>query len=138
MEDAEYAMVLIGSAAGTGKEAVDELRNMGVRAGLVKIRVFRPFPAAEIAEALKGCKAVAVMDRAESFSGNGGPLAAEVRGALYHAGVLADVFPYVYGLGGRDVRVEDLKSVFEALPQLDAQPYRYLSVRSEGGEGNGL
>ncbi len=135
MEDAEYAMVVIGSAAGTGKEAVDELRNRGIKAGLLKIRVFRPFPAEEIAAALKGCKAIAVMDRAESFSGNGGPLAAEVRGALYHAGVLIDVFPYVYGLGGRDVRVEDLLSVFEALPQQDAKPYRYLSVRSEGGEG---
>ena len=138
LEDAEYAMVLIGSAAGTGKEAVDELRNKGVKAGLLKIRVFRPFPAEEIAAALKGCKAVAVMDRAESFSGNGGPLAAEVRGALYHAGIKASVFPYVYGLGGRDVRVEDLKSVFEALPQQDAKPYRYLSVRSEGGADNGL
>ncbi len=138
MEDAEYAMVVIGSAAGTGKEAVDALRTRGVKAGLLKIRVFRPFPAEEIAAALKGCKAIAVMDRAESFSGNGGPLAAEVRGALYHAGVLTNVFPYVYGLGGRDVRVEDLLSVFEALPQQEDKPYRYLSVRSEGGESNGL
>ncbi len=138
MEDAEYAMVVIGSAAGTGKEAVDELRSRGVKAGLLKIRVFRPFPAEEIAAALKGCKAIAVMDRAESFSGNGGPLAAEVRGALYHAGVIIDVFPYVYGLGGRDVRVEDLLSVFEALPKQEHKAYRYLSVRSEGGENNGL
>lgn len=134
LEDADYAMVIINSAAGTGKEAVDQLREMGIKAGLLKIRLFRPFPAEEIAEALRNAKAIAIMDRAESFSGNGGPLGAEVRSALYAAGSRAKSVNYVYGLGGRDVRVEDLASVFEDLMQIEnnddaGEPYRYLSVR---------
>ena len=136
LEDAEYAMVIIGSAAGTGKDAVDMLRAKGIKAGLLKVRVFRPFPAEEIAKALSGCKAVALMDRAESFSGNGGPLAAEVCAALFRAGVSPAVSQYVYGLGGRDVKVEDLLLVFEALRDTgkngaDKEAYRYLSVREE-------
>ena len=82
MEDAEYATVIMGSSAGTAKAAVDELREAGIKAGLVKIRVFRPFPGEELAEALKGCRAVAVMDKSEGFSGCGGPLFAETAGAL--------------------------------------------------------
>lgn len=134
LDDAEYAMVIINSAAGTGKDVVDQLRSQGVKAGLLKIRLFRPFPAEEIAKALKGAKAVAIMDRAESFSGNGGPLGAEIRSALYNAGSKALTINYVYGLGGRDVRVEDLGSVFEDLIEAEennnaGEPYRYLSVR---------
>ena len=134
LDDAEVAMVIINSAAGTGKDAVDALREKGVKAGLLKIRLFRPFPAEEIAEALKGVKAVAIMDRAESFSGCGGPLGAEVRGALSVAGSKAKTVNYIYGLGGRDVRVENLESVFEDMVKVaktgDAgEPYRYLSVR---------
>ncbi len=134
LDDAEYAMVIINSAAGTGKEAVDSLREKGVKAGLLKIRLFRPFPADEIAAALKHVKAIAVMDRAESFSGNGGPLGAETRSALYNAGNRAVSINYVYGLGGRDVRVKDLTSVFESLISAESsrdisEPYRYLGVR---------
>ena len=81
MDDAAYAVVLIGSSAGTGKAAVDMLRADGMAAGLIKVRVFRPFPAEELAIALAGTKAVAVMDKAESFSGQGGPLFAETRSA---------------------------------------------------------
>ena len=70
-EDADYIMLIMGSAAGTAKEAVDHLREQGKKVGVLKLRVFRPFPAEEIAEALKGCKAVAIMDRCESYNGNG-------------------------------------------------------------------
>ena len=83
MEDAEIALVLIGSSAGTAKVTVDALRARGIPAGLVKIRVFRPFPAEELAQTLKNVKALAILDKAESFSNAGGPLGAEVRGALY-------------------------------------------------------
>lgn len=134
LDDADVAMVIINSAAGTGKDAVDRLRAKGVKAGLLKIRLFRPFPAEEIAAALANAKAIAIMDRAESFSGNGGPLGAEVRAALAVDGSAAKSVNYIYGLGGRDVRVEDLESAFTDMVDIlktgDAgEPYRYLSVR---------
>ena len=134
LEDAEIGMVIVNSAAGTGKDAVDRLRAKGIKAGLLKIRLFRPFPGEEIAAALKGCKAIAIMDRAESFNGNGGPLGAEVRGALAVAGYTGKTVNYIYGLGGRDVRVENLEEAFMAMVKVaetgDAgDPYRYLSVR---------
>jgi len=133
MDDAEYAMVIIGSSAGTAKEAVDQLRDQGIKAGLVKIRVFRPFPVAKIAEALKNVKAVAIMDKAESFNAAGGPLGAEVKAALFGKADVKAV-NYIYGIGGRDVRVEDLKSVYNELMEIVKtgqmpESYKYLSVR---------
>ncbi len=74
MEDAERCSCYRGSAAGTTKDAVDRLREQGEKVGLIKIRVFRPFPADEIAEALKNVKAIAIMDRTESYTNHGGPL----------------------------------------------------------------
>ncbi len=112
LDDADYAVVIIGSAAGTTKDAVDELREEGIKAGLLKLRVFRPFPADEIAEALKGKKAVAILDRSETFSTQGGPLTSEVCAALYKRGVNVRAFSYIYGLGGRDYTVEDAKEVY--------------------------
>jgi pyruvate ferredoxin oxidoreductase alpha subunit len=118
MEDADVAMVIIGSSAGTAKAAVDELRDAGVKAGLIKLRVFRPFPAEEIAEALKGCKAVAVMDKSEGFSAHGGPLFAEVSGALINVADHPKMIDIVYGLGGRDFTVKQAKSVYERLGKI--------------------
>mgnify|MGYP002638328938 FL=1 len=134
MDDAELAVVIIGSAAGTTKEAVDQLREEGKKVGLIKIRLFRPFPASEIAESLKKCCAVAVMDRTESFNDNCGPLGAEVTTALYRANADTLVLNYVYGLGGRDVRVDDMKGVYAELENTAEsgtvdEPYRYMGVR---------
>ncbi|MGI6204465.1 MAG: pyruvate ferredoxin oxidoreductase [Anaerovoracaceae bacterium] len=134
LDDADFAMVIMGSAAGTGKDAVDELRDKGIKAGLLKIRMFRPFPGAEIAEALKNCKVVACMDRTESFNTQSGPLGADVKTALFDAGADVKVLNYVYGLGGRDVTVASLSSVFEDMVEVDktgeiGDRYRYLSVR---------
>ena len=134
MEDAERAVVIIGSAAGTTKDAVDALRAKGEKVGLIKIRLYRPFPAEELAEALKNVKAVAIMDRAEGYTNHGGPLGADVMSALYRAKADALAVNYIYGLGGRDVRVEDMEDVYEALQQIvvdgDAgETYRYLGVR---------
>ncbi|MDO5410247.1 MAG: transketolase C-terminal domain-containing protein [Lachnospiraceae bacterium] len=133
MEDAEYAMVLIGSAAGTAKDAVDKLRAEGKKVGLIKIRMFRPFPAAEIAEALKNVKAVALMDRTESYNDHGGPIGAEVMAALYRAKATCEAVNYVYGLGGRDVRVEHIEGVFAELEKAAAEgtdsTYRYMGLR---------
>lgn len=134
MEDADYAMVIIGSAAGTAKDTVDLLRKQGIKAGILKIRLFRPFPAEEIAEALKNVKYLAVMDRTEDFNTNCGPLGAEVKAALYNKSLHPYVLNYCYGLGGRDVTVDSLSSVFSDLMDIDrtgetGETYRYLSVR---------
>ncbi|MBQ5755093.1 MAG: pyruvate ferredoxin oxidoreductase [Oscillospiraceae bacterium] len=134
LDDADYAMVIIGSAAGTAKDTVDALREQGVKAGVLKIRLFRPFPAEEIAKALEGKKAIACMDRTESYNANCGPIGSEVKSALYTAGSTTKVLNYVYGLGGRDVTVESLGSVFADLQKVVetgdlGEPYRYLSVK---------
>lgn len=134
MDDAEYAVVIIGSAAGTTKDAVDKLRAEGKKVGLIKIRLFRPFPATEIADALKNVKAVAIMDRTESYNDNCGPLGSEVTTALYRAKNDCFAVNYVYGLGGRDVRVEDMEGVYADLEKIVADgkldnPYRYMGVR---------
>lgn len=134
MDDADYAVVIIGSAAGTTKDAVDKLREKGVKAGLIKIRLFRPFPAEEIAKALKGVKAVALMDRTESYNNNCGPIGAEVTTALYRAKSDALTVNYVYGLGGRDVKVSDMINIYSELESIAKagkveNPYRYMGVR---------
>lgn len=134
MEDADFAVVIMGSASGTTKEAIDELREEGIKAGLIKIRLFRPFPAEEIAEALKNVKAVALMDRTESYNDVCGPIGADVTTALFRAGYSPKVINYVYGLGGRDIRVKTMKSVYADLQEVAKadkveNPYRYLGVR---------
>jgi pyruvate ferredoxin oxidoreductase alpha subunit len=133
-EDADYIMLLIGSAAGTAKEAVDELRAQGKKVGVLKLRVFRPFPAEEIAEALKNCKAAAILDRCESYNGNGGPLGAEVTAGLYRKKIYIETVNYIYGLGGRDFTTEDAKGVFAQLEALVEQgtpveQYQYIGLR---------
>lgn len=134
LEDADTAIVIINSSAGTAKDAIDSLREQGKKVGLLKIRVFRPFPAEEIAKALSGTKAVAVMDRAEGFNANGGPVFAEIRSAMYDVESKPKMINYIYGLGGRDVRVENIIEVFDALEEIvktgdSGSTYRYLSVR---------
>ena len=134
LDDAEVAVVMIGSAAGTTKDAIDKLRAAGVKAGLLKIRLYRPFPAEEIAEALKHVKAIAIMDRAEGYSNHGGHLGADVMAALFRAHSQALAVNYIYSLGGRDVRVEDMEGIFNTLKQIvetgDAgETYRYLGIR---------
>ncbi|MCI8939023.1 MAG: pyruvate ferredoxin oxidoreductase [Dorea sp.] len=134
LEDADRAVVMIGSAAGTTKDAIDELRKKGEKVGLLKIRLFRPFPADAVADALKNVKAVAVMDRAEGYTNHGGPLGADVMSALFRAGSNALAVNIIYGLGGRDVRVEDMEQVFADLKTMiekqDAgETYRYMGIR---------
>ena len=133
-EDADYIMLIMGSAAGTAKEAVDQMREQGWKVGVLKLRVFRPFPSEEIAEALKNCKAVAIMDRCESYNGHGGPLASEVPAALFHSKVMIETVSYVYGLAGRDFTVSDVQEIFEELDDVvtngtKATQYRYIGLR---------
>ena len=132
--DADYIMMLIGSAAGTAKEAVDELRAQGKKVGVLKLRVFRPFPAREIAEALKNCKAVAIMDRCESYNGNGGPLGSETKAALFKNKVMIEAINYIYGLAGRDFTVDDAAQGFEELEAFitegkEIEEYKYVGLR---------
>ncbi|MGI6610265.1 MAG: pyruvate ferredoxin oxidoreductase [Limnochordia bacterium] len=115
LEDAEMAIVVLSSAAGTSRYVVDKLRRKGEKVGLLKLRVFRPFPAEELAEALKDVPVLAIMDRTDSFTGQGGPLFAETRSALYDLEKRPKMVNYIYGLGGRDVRVESIESVYRDL-----------------------
>ncbi|MEM2099103.1 MAG: transketolase C-terminal domain-containing protein [Candidatus Bathyarchaeia archaeon] len=118
LNDAEIATVCLGSTAGTMKAVVDELRRDGVKAGLLRLRVFRPLPVDEIKQALGGVKAVAVMDKSLSFGGNGGAVFHEVRHALYDATVHPFVVNYIYGLGGRDVKPAELRNVYADLQRI--------------------
>ncbi len=112
MDDAEYAVVIMGSAAGTTRVVVDELRAAGEKVGLLKLRVFRPFPYKALQQVLGKVKAVAVMDRADSFSGFGGPLFSEIRAGLYDLETRPRISGYIYGLGGRDLGIDEIKRVF--------------------------
>jgi pyruvate ferredoxin oxidoreductase alpha subunit len=133
-KDADYIMLIMGSAAGTAKEAVDHLREQGKKVGVLKLRVFRPFPAEEIAEVLKGCKAVAIMDRCESYNGNGGPLGSEVTAGLYRSKVMIEAVNYIYGLAGRDFTVNEVYDIFAELEEAvengkKVEQYQYIGLR---------
>jgi pyruvate ferredoxin oxidoreductase alpha subunit len=114
LDDAEAAVVVTNSTAGTAKTVVDQLRDEGLKVGLLKLRVFRPFPAQEVADALRHLKAIAVMDRSISFGAmnNAGPLFLELAAALALHGVHAPLADYVFGLGGRDIRPGEIESVY--------------------------
>lgn len=136
IDDADYIVLAIGSAAGTIKDAVDELRAGGLKAGLLKVRVYRPFPGEEIAEAIKDAKGVAVLDRADSFGALGGPLFTDVRATLYDKPGHPPCVNYVYGLGGRDLSPEDVFGVYRRLEEIArtgdvGERFQYLTVRSE-------
>jgi pyruvate ferredoxin oxidoreductase alpha subunit len=136
LDDAEIAIVVIGSTAGTTKVVIDELREKGIKAGLLKIRVYRPFPAEEIAKDLAHIKAIAVLDRADSCSGTFAPVYLDVVSALYAAGVSAPkVVNYVYGLGGREINTNHLVDVYETLGKIASGAQKaptqveYINVR---------
>lgn len=134
LEDAEYALVIINSAAGVAKMVVNELREKGVKVGLLKPRVYRPFPAEEIRNALKHLKAIAVMDRVDAFGSGGTPTFTEVRSAMYGLPNLPLMINYVYGLGGRDIRLEDINKVYQRLFDIvktgqTGKTFDYLNVR---------
>jgi len=132
LDDAEAAVVALGSTAGTVKSVVDSLREDGLKVGLLKIRSFRPFPSALIADVLKDIKAVAVMDRSISFGAGSGPLFIEIRSALY--GLDLSITDYIYGLGGRNITLEEIERVFKETLDVAKtgkveSPVTYLGVR---------
>ena len=137
LDDAEIAIVCMNSTAGTTKYVVDKLRSQGIKAGLLKIRVFRPFPAEEIAKALSHLKAVAVLDKADSLNSAGGALFEDVTSAMYVNKAQVPMVNYIYGIGGRDTTSSDIEKVYEDLQEIAKTsnvdtPYRYLGVRKEG------
>jgi len=135
LDDAEVAILIIGSGAGACREAVDAMRQKGMKAGMLKVRCFRPFPADEIVKALKGKKAVAAMDRCECFGGEGGPLFIEACSAFFNRGLPMKMIDYFYGLGGRDTIPSEFCDIFRELFQIaetdKIKPplVRYLAVR---------
>ena len=136
MEDAEIAVVCMNSTAGTAKYTADKLREKGIKAGVVKVRVFRPFPAETIAEALKNLKAVAILDKADGLNAVGGPLFTDVTSGMYTNNVHVPAISYIYGLGGRDTTEEDILEAYTDLQEIVKtgkveRPYRYLGVRGE-------
>ena len=118
LEDAEIAIVVIGSTAGTLKVIVDQLRQEGIKAGVLRLRTFSPLPVEELRNALKNIKAIAVMDKSMSSGGFGGAVFSEVRNALYDVKQHPIIVNYIFGLGGRDTSPRDLRKIFEELMQI--------------------
>jgi pyruvate ferredoxin oxidoreductase alpha subunit len=118
LSDAERAIVVLSSTAGTTKQVVDELRAKGEKVGLLKLRLFRPFPHKELAKALSHLKAIAILDRSDSFGGFGGPLFTEIRSALLDSEQIPQNVNYIYGLGGRDINQTDITSIYTDLEKI--------------------
>ena len=136
LNDAEIAVVCMNSTAGTTKDVVDSLREKGIKAGMLKVRVFRPFPAEEIAKSLSHLKAVAVLDKADSLNGAGGALFEDVVSGMYVNGNNVKALSYVYGIGGRDTTTKEIEQVYTDLQEVAdsgkvENPYRYLGLRKE-------
>ena len=135
MEDAEYVVVCINSTAGTVKTVVDDLREKGIKAGLLKIRVFRPFPGEQIAKALANAKAVAVLDKVPLLNHTGGPLFEDITSSMFVQRIQVPTINYSYGVGGRDVTEQNIARVFadlQALQPDDIYPYRFLDLKVKG------
>ena len=134
MDDSKLALVVLNSTAGTAKDVVDKLRDEGIKIGLIKPRAFRPLPYKELASCLKDMKAIAIMDKADSVNGFSGPLYSEITSALYSQGINVPAVNYIYGLGGRDVKSDDIEEVCRNIVKIakdgkkDKTTY-YLGVR---------
>lgn len=136
LEDAEYVIVCMNSTAGTVKHTIDGLRAKGIKAGLLKVSVYRPFPGEEIAKALSNAKVIAILDKADSLNGQGGALYEDTVSAMYNEKLSIPTVNYVYGIGGRDTTEKDIKSVYEDLMEINKtnkveNPYRYLGLRGD-------
>lgn len=134
LEDAEIAVVVLGSTAGTARYTIDQLRAAGIKVGMLKLRVFRPFPYEELKKALAHVNVVGVMDRADSFSSIGGPLFSELRAAMYDSETRPLITNYIYGLGGRDINPRQIEQMIRELASVKEagelnQYVNYLGVR---------
>jgi pyruvate ferredoxin oxidoreductase alpha subunit len=137
IDDAEIVLVALGSTAGTIKDVIDKLRNDGIKAGSLKIRIYRPFPRDEIVEFLSNAKVIGVLDRAIAFGSIGGAVFLDIRSTLF--GTKQSKIPvvnYIYGLGGRDISLRQIESIFNELERIKItgeipKSPRYIGVRGE-------
>lgn len=133
VEDADILMLTMGSMGETAQMAIDQLRAKGVKAGLVKLRLWRPFPFSEIKAVVKNVKKLIVTDRAISFGGPGGPVFSEIKSALFAEAKRPLIYNYIYGLGGRDMAVKDFTAMFEKVladtTNQEADMYEFWGVR---------
>ncbi|ACI20992.1 2-ketoisovalerate ferredoxin oxidoreductase subunit alpha [Thermodesulfovibrio yellowstonii] len=118
LDDAEIGIVILNSAAGTTKDVIDEYRDRGIKVGLLKPRLFRPFPYEEVGKALKHLKAVCVLDRADAFGGSFGPLYLDIAASLCNYSEKPLLINRIYGLGGRDYMPEHASEVIEELKKI--------------------
>ncbi|HEX9949165.1 MAG TPA: pyruvate ferredoxin oxidoreductase [Thermodesulfobacteriota bacterium] len=128
-EDAKIIIVTQGSLGETASIAIDDLREKGEAVGLVKIRLWRPFPVREFREAVKGAELVVVMDRAISYGASAGPLAMEIRAALYSEEDRPRVVNWIAGLAGRDVAPEDFIKMIQQAKKMSGEGYEIYAVR---------
>lgn len=132
-EGAEHLLLTMGSISETAMTAVDSMRAAGKKVGLVRIRLWRPFPAEELLAAVKGAKTLSVIDRAPAFSGGCGPVCCEVKSVLFDGGSSPYVWNYLAGLGGRDVTVEDFSDMVEKTSACadrgEPMGYEFMNVR---------
>jgi pyruvate ferredoxin oxidoreductase alpha subunit len=128
-EGAKIILVTQGSLGETASIAIDDLREKGEPAGLVKIRLWRPFPFAEFKEAVKGAELLVVMDRAISYGGPGGPLASEIRSALYAEEDRPRVVNWIAGIAGRDVAPADFLQMLQQAKKMSGEGYEIYAVR---------
>ncbi len=134
MEDAQMATICVGSTAGTTKTVVDQLRAKGIKAGLLRLRTYRPFPRQDITKALENVEALAVMDRSHSFGAYGGPIFHEIRHILYDSKTHPQVVNYIYGLGGRDMPQHLIHQIYKELQEITRtkrveEPVQFIGVR---------
>jgi pyruvate ferredoxin oxidoreductase alpha subunit len=132
-DDADFILVVLGSSAGNSRVIARELRDQGIKAGVARIRLYRPFPHEELVQVLAGAKAVGILDRSDAFGAQYGPVGLDVRSALYGAGMLIPTRNYIYGLGGADVTLQAIRQAYTELQQLAAgeldQGLSYLGTR---------
>jgi pyruvate ferredoxin oxidoreductase alpha subunit len=126
---AETLILTVGSMGETASVAVDELKKAGKSVGLVKLRLWRPFPLEELRAAIKGCKTLIVMDRSVTFGGIGGPVATEIKSLMFHDKDRPRIVNYLMGLGGRDVTVEDFITMVERAAKKKDETYEFYGVR---------
>jgi pyruvate ferredoxin oxidoreductase alpha subunit len=124
--DADVLMLTMGSMGETAQVAIDELRKEGFKAGLLDLKLYRPFPADELKKAVKGCKNLIVIDRAVMSGGAAAPVCAEVKSVLYDEPDRPVITNDIIGLGGRDVRVEDFIKIFKKAAK--AKPERAYEI----------
>jgi len=112
-EDAEYIFVVMGSSAGTVQKAIDEMREKGIKAGYLRIRMFRPFPSEYIRQVLQNAQTVLVLDRTSPAGGEGGPVFMEIRSALYESQTHPTIVPFIYGLGSKDFNPNHVHEILQ-------------------------